>query len=120
MENIRKLNPMQMCKAIWCRLSMGMVMISIISLERWANKKRSASTTLIQVLATMDEGVQNRILSTRQIPFSRQTDKYLKIFRQADLLCRDLQIDPRILRPRPIYIDWQNNFRFSLMIPAPL
>jgi hypothetical protein len=38
--------------------------------------------------------------------------------RLAGLLCKDLQIDPRRLRPKAIYVDWQNGCRFSGSIPA--
>jgi hypothetical protein len=90
---------------------------SIISLEASGNKNRPAYTTLIQVLETLDEGIMDKILATRQIPFTRKTGKYSKKLQLAGLLCRDLQIDPRVLRPKPIYIDWQNGCRFSRTIP---
>jgi hypothetical protein len=90
---------------------------SIISLEESGNKNRSAYSTLIQVLETLDEGIMDRILTTRQIPFSRLTAKYSKKLWLADLICRDLQINPHALRPRPIYIDWQNNCQFTRAIP---
>ena len=59
----------------------------------------------------------DQILTTRQVPFSRRTAKYSKKLWLADLLCRDLQVDPHLLRPRPIYIDWHNNCRFTREIP---
>lgn len=82
---------------------------SIISLEESANGVSTSYSTLLQVLGTLDEGIMDRILNARGIPFSRLTGKYTKKLRLADLLCRDLQIDPRILRPKPIYIDWQDD-----------
>ena len=90
---------------------------SIISLEASKNKKGPAYATLIQVLETLDEGIMDQILTTRQVPFSHRTAKYSKKLWLADLFCRDLQIDPHVLRPRPIYIDWQNNCRFTREIP---
>jgi len=90
---------------------------SIVSLEESKNGGKGAYSTLIQVLETLDEGIMDRILATRQIPFSRQTSKYNKKVRLADLLCKDLQINPRRLRPKSIYIDWQNGCRFSGTIP---
>ena len=90
---------------------------SIISLEASKNKKGPAYATLIQVLETLDEGIMDHILTTRQVPFSRRTAKYSKKLWLADLLCRDLEIDPRLLRPRPIYIDWHHNCRFTRSIP---
>ena len=90
---------------------------SIISLEESRNKNRPAYVNLIQVFETLDEGIMDQILTIRQVPFSRRTAKYSKKLWLADLLCRDLQIDPHLLRPRPIYIDWHNNCRFTREIP---
>ena len=90
---------------------------SIISLEASSNKNRPAYATLIQVLETLDEGIMDQILTTRQVPFSRRTAKYSKKLWLSDLLCRDLEIDPRLLRPRPIYIDWHKTCRFTRTIP---
>ncbi len=91
---------------------------SIVSLEEPKNGSRHSYSTLIQVLETLDEGIIDRILATRKIPFSRLTGKNVKKVRLADLLCKDLQIDPHRLRPKPIYIDWQNGCRFTRAIPA--
>jgi len=90
---------------------------SIVSLEESRNGVKSAYSTLIQVLETLDEGIMDRILASREIPFSGLTSKYNKKLRLADLLCNDLQIDPRRLRPKTIYIDWQNACRFTRTIP---
>jgi len=90
---------------------------TIISLEASAKGVGKSYSTLIQVLGTLDEGIMDRILNAREVPFSRLTGKYKKKLRLADLLCRDLQIDPRVLRPKPIYIDWQNDCRFTRTVP---
>ncbi len=90
---------------------------SIVSLEEYKSSTKGTYSTLIQVLETLDEGIMDRILETRKIPFSRLTCKYSKKSHIADLLCNDLQVDPRRLRPKPIYIDWQNGCRFSGTIP---
>ena len=90
---------------------------SIVSLEESKNGRKSAYSTLIQVMETLDEGIMDQILATREIPVSRLTCKYNKKVRLAELLCMDLQIDPRRLRPQTIYIDWQNGCRFSQTIP---
>ena len=90
---------------------------SIVSLEESKNGSRCAFSTLIQVLETIDEGIMDRILATRAIPFSRLTCKYYKKVNLAELLCQDLRIDPRRLRPQAIYIDWQNGCRFTRTIP---
>jgi hypothetical protein len=90
---------------------------SIISLEKPGTHKTPAYATLIQVLETLDEGIMDHILTIRRIPFSRRTARYSKKLWLADLFCRDLQTEPRLLRPRPVYIDWSNDCRFTLAIP---
>jgi hypothetical protein len=90
---------------------------TIISLEESAQGVAKSYSTLIQVLGTLDEGIMDRILAAREILSSWKTGKYKKKLRLAELICRDLQIDPRVLRPRPIYIDWQNDCRFTRTIP---
>jgi len=47
---------------------------TIISLEEPANGVAKSYSTLIQVLGTLDEGIMDRILAAREIPFSRITD----------------------------------------------
>ena len=91
---------------------------SIVSLEESKFSTKSAYSTLLQVLETLDEGIMDRILATRNISFSQRTCKYNKKIRLADLLSKDLQINPRRLRPKAIYIDWQNGCRFTAAIPA--
>jgi hypothetical protein len=90
---------------------------SIVSLEQPKKGVKSVYSTLIQVLETLDEGIMDQILTTRAIPFSRITCRYNKKMRLADLLCSDLQIDPRRLRPKAIYIDWGKGCRFTARIP---
>ncbi len=88
---------------------------TIISVDE--SGKHNAYSTLIKVLGTMDEGIMDQILTVRRIPFTRLTGTYVKKLRIAELICQDLQIDPRILRPRPIYIDWRDQCRFTRTIP---
>ncbi|CAB1056258.1 glycoside hydrolase [Olavius sp. associated proteobacterium Delta 1] len=90
---------------------------TIISLEESAKGAAKSYSTLIQVLETLDEGIMDRILAAREIPFSRLTGKYKKKLHLAELICRDLQVNPRVLRPKPIYIDWQNDCLFTRTIP---
>ena len=90
---------------------------TIISLEAAKGGTSQSYSTLIKVLGTVDEGIMDRILTAREIPFSRLTGKYKKKLHLVDLLCRDLQIDARALRPKPIYVDWQNDCRFTPTIP---
>jgi hypothetical protein len=90
---------------------------SIISLEEARRNRPSSYSTIIQVMGTLDEGIMDRILKVRMIPFSRLTRPYLKKLRLVELFCQDLQINPRVLRPEPFYIDWQNDCRFIRTIP---
>jgi len=90
---------------------------TIISLEKYAKGAGKSYSTLIKVLGTLDEGIMDRILAARQIPFSWFTTNYQKKLRLVDLICEDLQVDPRALRPKPIYIDWQNGCMFTRAVP---
>jgi hypothetical protein len=90
---------------------------TIVSLDEAKGAGSRSYATLIQVLETMDEGIMDRILTIREIPFSRSTGKYKKKLYLADLICRDLQIDARVIRPKPIYVDWQKDCRFTATIP---
>jgi len=90
---------------------------TIISLEKYRRGAGKSYSTLNKVLGTMEEGIMDRILASRQIPFSRFTSKSKKKSRLVALLCADLQIDPRALRPVPIYINWQNDCKFTHAIP---
>jgi len=90
---------------------------TIISLEKFAKGAGKSYSTLIKVLGTLDEGIMDRILSARQIPFSWYTTNYQKKRRLVKLICEDLQVDPRALSPKPIYIDWQNGCMFTRAVP---
>lgn len=71
----------------------------------------------IRTGGTLDEGIMDRILGAREISFSRITGEYTKKLHLSELICRDLRIDPRGLRPKPIYIDWRNDCQFTRIIP---
>jgi len=90
---------------------------TIFSLEESANGVANSYSNLIQVLGTLDEGIMDRILTAREISFSRITGNYTKKLRLSELICRDLKIDHRVLRPKPIYIDWRNDCQFTRIIP---
>lgn len=90
---------------------------TIISLEKSKNEYKSAYSTLISVFNTVDEGIMDRILLRRNIPFHKLTDKITKKMLLADLLSKDLDIDSRRMRPMPIYIDWDNTCRFTQSVP---
>jgi hypothetical protein len=65
------------------------------------------------MLATLDEGIMDHILSERGVDFGRMTSPATKAAHLARLFCSDLDLDPRRLRPAPYLIDWQNGCRFS-------
>jgi hypothetical protein len=90
---------------------------SIVSLDQTETGKKGDYSTLIQVLETIDEGIMDKILTQRAIPFSRLTSKYSKKLRLAGLICKDLRLDPRRLQPKAIYIDWRNGCQFTRTIP---
>jgi hypothetical protein len=90
---------------------------TIITLEKYRRGAGKSYSNLNQVLGTLEEGIMDRILAARKIPFSRFTPKYRKKSQLVALLCADMQIDPRVLRPGPIYIDWQNDCKFTPDIP---
>ena len=90
---------------------------TIISLEKSKNQYKSAYSTLISVLNTVDEGIMDRILLRRNISFHNLTDKITKNMLIVNLLSKDLAIDSRRMRPMPIYIDWDNTCRFTQSVP---
>ncbi|UCG99800.1 MAG: hypothetical protein JSU78_05015, partial [Deltaproteobacteria bacterium] len=78
---------------------------------------KSAYSTPIAVINTLDEAVMDRILLRRNIQFRRLTNKATKEALIVDLLCKDLNIDPHRMRAVPIYIDWGKDCRFTLSLP---
>jgi hypothetical protein len=64
-------------------------------------------------VATLEEGIMDRILETRQIPFRADAEPSTKRKLLSELLCSDLGKDSRRMRPEPIYIDWSRDCRFS-------
>ena len=88
---------------------------TILSLEESKDGHKSAYSTPIAVINTLDEAVMDRILLRRNIPFRRLTNKATKEALIADLLCKDLNIDPHRMRAVPIYIDWRKDCRFTLL-----
>jgi hypothetical protein len=92
---------------------------SVLSLEVSRKGYRSPYTTPIAMLATLDEGLMDHILTERDIGFGRMTSPEAKAAHLARLFCADLDLDPRRLRPAPYYIDWDNGCRFeAAMEPA--
>jgi len=93
---------------------------SILSLETPVRGDRDFYATPTAVLGTLSEGIMDRILKQRGIAFGPLTAKYVKNLLLSQLLCRDLVVDARRLRPKPIFIDWENDCRFTTSIPAKL
>jgi len=90
---------------------------SILSLETPARGDRVFYATPTTVLGTLSEGIMDRILKQRGIAFGSLTAKYVKNLLLSKLLCRDLAVDARRLRPKPIFIDWENDCRFTPRVP---
>lgn len=92
---------------------------TILSLELPPDGRKGAYSTPIGVVATLDEGIMDRILAARTVPFGIHTAKGIKALRIAGLLSGDIGRSPRRIRPMPIYIDWRGPCRFTLAIPSP-
>ena len=90
---------------------------TILSLEESQKDYKSRYTHPAAVIMTLDEGVIDHILAQRSIRIGPMTDLYTKTLELAALLCRDLKIDARRMRPKPIFIDWEGDCRFSASIP---
>jgi len=90
---------------------------TILSLEESKDGHKSPYSSPIAVINTLDEAIMDRILSRRNIPFRRRTNKVTKDALIVDLLCKDLNIDPHRMRAVPIYIDWRKDCRFTLSLP---
>jgi hypothetical protein len=91
---------------------------SILSLDDSANGRKSDFATLTDVAFTLDESIVDRILKGRGIAVTKWTNRSTKIARLTNLIAQDLGIDPRRMRPAPIYIDWENGYVFSRSVPA--
>jgi len=90
---------------------------TILSLEESKDGHRSAYSTPVAVIDTLDEAIMDRILLRRNISFRRMTNRATKRAQIADLICKDLNIDPHRVRPVPVYIDWRKDCRFTLSLP---
>ena len=86
---------------------------SILSLEAPEKGKRSRFSSPVAIVATLEEGIMDQILQTRQIPFRIDAEPYTKRKLLSELLCSDLGKDSRRMQPEPIYIDWSRDCRFS-------
>lgn len=91
---------------------------TILSLDESLKGESSRHTTLIDVVSTLDESIMDRILTRRSLPFSDLTSPYTKVSYIARLIIEDLDVDPRRMRPSPIYIEWDGDCRFTRTIPS--
>ncbi len=91
---------------------------SIISLDKSVEGEPNEYATLMDVLSTLDEGIIDRILSSRGIEFSHWTNHYTKAQEITNLIIQDLNTDPCRMRPTPIYIEWAGKSIFTKSIPS--
>jgi hypothetical protein len=91
---------------------------SILSLDDSSEGGEKRYTTIMDVAATLDEGIIDRILSRREVPFSNLTSFTTKLAHITRLLVQDLGADSRRMRPSPIYVDWDGESVFTRSIPA--
>ncbi len=90
---------------------------SILSLDESGEAANPEFSTLLGVVSTLDESIVDRILATRNRPFSLWTNSYLKAMWLTELIIQDLGIDPCRMRPVPIYIEWNEGCTFRPSIP---
>jgi len=90
---------------------------SIISLDDTMQGEKNGYATITDVVSTLDECVIDRILTGRKIDFSLWTNLRTKVKHITELIIRDLDADPRCMRPAPIYIDWDGDCIFTGSIP---
>lgn len=92
---------------------------SILSLDKTIPSGANDFATLLQVVSTLDEAVMDRILSQRGYTVTRWTGHNAKAAHVTQLIIQDLNLDPRKMRPFPIYVDWDGDSIFTTMIPSP-
>jgi len=88
-----------------------------LSLDEPMEGRKSKYATIMDVLSTLDESIIDRILSGRGFALSPWTSRYTKATHLAGLICKDLGIDPRNMRPAPIHVDWSGGYVFTKSIP---
>jgi hypothetical protein len=90
---------------------------SILSLDDSVVDERYKYTTISGVIATLDEGIIDQILTKRNCPFGLWTNRGTKVMRLTNLVIQDLDIDPHRMSPSPIYIVWDGDCIFTKSIP---
>ncbi len=79
---------------------------SILSLEESDGGYRSPYGTPVSVVHTLDEAILDRALRYRNLSLKQGMGKWRKASVKAAALLRELGLDPRRLRPFPIYLTW--------------
>ena len=90
---------------------------SILSLDETTEGVPNPYGTMLEVVATLDEGIMDEILSRRGRVFDIFTGPYGKAVKIAALVIEDLDADPRRMRPAPFFVDWAGECVFSRTIP---
>jgi hypothetical protein len=90
---------------------------SILSLDGLQAAGEKRYSTIMDLLATLDESIIDRVLTRREVAFSSMTSYSTKLSRLAQLLVQDLGTDPRRMHPFPIYIDWDGESVFTRTVP---
>lgn len=90
---------------------------TILTLEPHDSSAEQNWSTPIQLLATLDEAVMDRILKNRHITVSPVTGRQTKIMHLSRLMAADLKADPRRMRPGAIYINWKGESIFLRQKP---
>ncbi len=90
---------------------------SILSLDETLSGEKNRHATLYDVVFSLDESIIDRILTRRGRSFSDLTSPYTKVSFVTRLIIQDLGVDPRRMRPSPIYIEWDGDCRFTESIP---
>ena len=91
---------------------------SIISLDESVDGEPNEYATIIDVLSILDESIIDRILINRGLVVSHWTNRYTKAKHITNLIIKDLDTDPRRMRPSPIYIDWDGESIFTKTVPS--
>jgi hypothetical protein len=90
---------------------------SIISLDETIQGEKNEYATISDVVSTLDESIIDRILFNRKFDFSLWTRRLTKVKHIAELIIKDLGVDPRRMQPFPIRIQWDGDCIFTASIP---
>ncbi|NNG00707.1 MAG: hypothetical protein HKM93_15080 [Desulfobacteraceae bacterium] len=90
---------------------------TILALERYRKGQTGEYHYPASIVRTLDEGLMDHIMNRRSMPFGKMTPKHVKTANLSTLMLKDLGMDARRMRPGPIYLDWENDCRFSRTVP---